>query len=1124
MVVIGVLVVAAPEAAFAGPAKPSIVNIAQAAAFDRHTVPSKAMHSEHVVRQHIDASLANRSVGPIVTQPIVPMQPSASVRSARPSTLSRPVAPKAPAVASSIATTTTLGVNLPNPVVYPAQVHLTATVSPAPQPEQGFIPGILFYDGQAIVATAPLSNAGVGETDLSLKPGSHSLTASFQAFFEYDASTSAPTVVNVVQRPDLAAETGAPSLLASDGFPAERHTQQVVVTSPSMGVGPSDVLTANEDGVQFYDRNGFHRFHLSLPGFFVFENVHAGAAEMGPRSPQLVFDGLHNRWIAVEVTKNSLFSDGHIYIAVTTSSDAVGDWWIYRFDFANSQPRNPSIGVTSDKIVVGYDLGEPNAPQDFGSSLLVVNSADAYSAVSVLNGQASTPVATVHTLRAAVDRTAGASARSVGWSSATDPGHIVEMDATGTVSGPGTGVTFTTLDLTAGPTALPDVGDTVPLGPSSATWASDHLWFASSRRCLLAGDLYDRACVRITELGTSGVPTLEQDFAIGRMGMSATNGGVGIAGDGSAMIVYSLSDPGACPCPAVWSTYATIQKLGDAANTIRPPQLIVPGGPVCLTGANCFGVQFAAVMSQPVVFDPLNPHATWNDSPVTVDGGWLAEGMRLTDDVATAPSGTLHVAGGRPATNSLGIGISLEPDGSSTTSEARVSNSPNTAAGVLTSGRDVPLDWHTPWSLADPTLGGSTATGSRTVYAQFGDGRGNWSSVTSQSVEVDTPLGADFVPVNPNRILDTRTGNGLSGRFKTGVPRSFQVTGRGGVPANATAVTGNLTVTQQTSAGYLFIGPTASSSPTSSTLNFPKGDNRANGVTVKLSGTGKLAVVLKGSAGSTAHALFDVTGYFLADDPTSPTGGTYVPIPPTRVLDTRVPLGLAGKFTSHVPRTFCVTGCVAVPDEATAVTGNLTVTGQTSAGYVQIGPNYNPNPSTSTINFPMGDNRANNVTVPLDSNGNLTAVFVGASSTAKTNLVFDITGYVVKGPWGATFIPLDPSRILDTRTGVGITGPVTSRVPAAFAVAGQGGVPLANTVAVTGNLTLTQQTSGGFAFVGPTAEASPTSSTINVPFGDSRANGLDVGLAIDGSLGIVWVGTASTSTTHAIFDVGGYFR
>jgi hypothetical protein len=99
------------------------------------------------------------------------------------------------------------------------------------------------------------------------------------------------------------------------------------------------------------------------------------------------------------------------------------------------------------------------------------------------------------------------------------------------------------------------------------------------------------------------------------------------------------------------------------------------------------------------------------------------------------------------------------------------------------------------------------------------------------------------------------------------VARTFGVTGRGGVPSNATAATGNLTVTGQTSPGYLYIGPVAQNNPTSSTLNFPLGDDRANAVTVALGG-GRLSVTYAApTTGPTAHAIFDVTGYFVPYSP-----------------------------------------------------------------------------------------------------------------------------------------------------------------------------------------------------------------------------------------------------------------
>jgi hypothetical protein len=250
--------------------------------------------------------------------------------------------------------------------------------------------------------------------------------------------------------------------------------------------------------------------------------------------------------------------------------------------------------------------------------------------------------------------------------------------------------------------------------------------------------------------------------------------------------------------------------------------------------------------------------------------------------------------------------------------------------------------------------------------------------------------GATYHALTPARILDTRYGTGgLSGPFSSHVARTFTVRGHGGVPSNAIAVTGNLTVTQQTSLGYLFIGPVAMNNPTSSTLNFPLGDDRANAVTVALSATGTLSVTYVAVPGATAQVIFDVTGYFTPDM----TGATYHALTPARVLDTRYGTGgLLGSFSSHVARTFTVRGNGGVPSNAIAVTGNLTVTQQTSLGYLAIGPIAMNNPTSSTLNFPMNDDRANAVTVALSGTGTLSITYVAVPG-ATAQVIFDVTGY-----------------------------------------------------------------------------------------------------------------------------------
>ena len=214
-----------------------------------------------------------------------------------------------------------------------------------------------------------------------------------------------------------------------------------------------------------------------------------------------------------------------------------------------------------------------------------------------------------------------------------------------------------------------------------------------------------------------------------------------------------------------------------------------------------------------------------------------------------------------------------------------------------------------------------------------------------------------------------------------------------GVPAGATAVTGNLTVTGQTSSGYLYIGPVATNNPTSSTLNFPLGDDRANAVTVQLGPSSTLSITFVApSNGPTAQAIFDVTGYFTAG---YHRGRSTSRFRPNRVLDTRSGTGgLAGPFTNHAARTFAV---AAVPSGATAVTGNLTVTGQTSSGFLFIGPTATNNPTSSTLNFPLGDDRANAVTVALGAGGTLSITFVAPSNGPSAQAIFDVTGYFAPG-------------------------------------------------------------------------------------------------------------------------------
>ena len=114
--------------------------------------------------------------------------------------------------------------------------------------------------------------------------------------------------------------------------------------------------------------------------------------------------------------------------------------------------------------------------------------------------------------------------------------------------------------------------------------------------------------------------------------------------------------------------------------------------------------------------------------------------------------------------------------------------------------------------------------------------------------------------------MDTRPGAVLSLKtnpFHAGAARALDVAGHWGVPVGAQAVSGNLTVTAQTGGGYIAMSPTLPPPvPATSTLNFPLGDNRANGLVTPLNGAGQTWLVYIAATGKTTQLILDLSGYF----------------------------------------------------------------------------------------------------------------------------------------------------------------------------------------------------------------------------------------------------------------------
>jgi hypothetical protein len=255
--------------------------------------------------------------------------------------------------------------------------------------------------------------------------------------------------------------------------------------------------------------------------------------------------------------------------------------------------------------------------------------------------------------------------------------------------------------------------------------------------------------------------------------------------------------------------------------------------------------------------------------------------------------------------------------------------------------------------------------------------------------------GSTYIPLTPVRLLDSRVKNGLSGKFKPSVPRQLTIRGRGGVRTGATAVTGNLTVTNTTGSWAAYVGPAALSKPLNSTINFIKGQTRANSVTVPLSANGTIWITFLGSGKSTIDVVFDVTGYYTAAGDTS--GASYVPLTPNTVLDSRSGNGTSGKFSANSPSPVAIWNRGNIPANATGITGIVSVFNQTANWAVFIGPNPIAKPLVSNLNFVKGDNCSNGFTVSLSATGTINLTYMGPSG-AKTDIVVVATGYFVHTP------------------------------------------------------------------------------------------------------------------------------
>ncbi|MFD9518599.1 hypothetical protein ACFWAW_15085, partial [Streptomyces sp. NPDC059979] len=145
--------------------------------------------------------------------------------------------------------------------------------------------------------------------------------------------------------------------------------------------------------------------------------------------------------------------------------------------------------------------------------------------------------------------------------------------------------------------------------------------------------------------------------------------------------------------------------------------------------------------------------------------------------------------------------------------------------------------------------------------------------------------------------------------------------------------------------------------------------------------------------------------------------GTYKPVTPTRLMDTREGLGVPkAKVSQGGTVTLQVTGTAGIPAAGvTAVVLNVTATDPTTASHVSVYPNGTTRTSASNLNFTAGQTIPNLVVVPV-VNGKVSFY----NNAGSVDLIADIAGYYTTDGTGSTYKPITPTRLMDTREGLGV--------------------------------------------------------------------------------------------------------
>jgi hypothetical protein len=425
-----------------------------------------------------------------------------------------------------------------------------------------------------------------------------------------------------------------------------------------------------------------------------------------------------------------------------------------------------------------------------------------------------------------------------------------------------------------------------------------------------------------------------------------------------------------------------------------------------------------------------------------------------------------------------------------------------------------------------------------------------WSGSALAPAQPYTPP-AYHQALTPTRLLDTRgaLGDTLTNRGTAGaatpVPANstltLQIIGDTVTPAvtgapttippTATAVAIDLTVVSPTAGGDVIAYPDGAQRPITSGANYATGATVTGYAIVPIGLDQKIA--LYNASTGTTHILVDITGYYTTD--ATLTGDQrYHPLATAyRALDTRNGTGgTTGTLAAGAALNLQITGIDNIPSTATAVAINLTTAGETGSGYLQTYAAGTTPGNITSLTYTTSALASMSADVPLGTTGQITIRNI--ASSAATHVIGDISGYYEPysttssdDTGGETYHAVNPTRLVDTRSGIGGTTATHTPIPAAqnYTLSQATTAQIATTAnpTLTLNLTATQGTVNGDLIAYPAGPTLPTTSNLNFNAGQDIANLTLTTTGTGTSAGQIDIYNQSTGTVHIVIDCSGYF-